>query len=66
MFSKRFDSKGVRGFWSVNDIIPWDLGVEEKGVGVGRRKAWKGRRGWARIGEACWSLANTGENSTPY
>jgi hypothetical protein len=25
LFSKRYDSKGVKGWGSVNDVIPWKL-----------------------------------------
>ncbi len=48
MILKRYDSKGVRGWWSANDMIPWELGDplrkgrggREDSEGV-RRTAWR-------------------------
>ena len=38
LFLKRYDSKRVRGRGSVNDMIPWNLGVRKTGVGIKGRK----------------------------
>jgi hypothetical protein len=62
LFLKRYDSEGVKGWGSVNDMIPWDL--RSKHVEAFER--WHvptfGERGDRR---RC-ATANTGENSTSY
>jgi hypothetical protein len=45
MFLKRYDSKRVRGWGSVNDMIPWELGDRRQGAGVRPAKESRERRG---------------------
>jgi hypothetical protein len=41
MFLKRYDSKRVREWGSVNDMIPWELRRKRKGIEGVRRTAWR-------------------------
>src|SRR6267142_1336885 len=61
LFLKRYDSEGVRGWGSVNDMIPWDLRSNH----VATFERWYART-LERRDRRGWASANTGENSTPY
>ena len=49
VFLKRYDSKGVRGWWSANNMIPWGLAGKGRGdlnteFAENTEIPWSGRR----------------------